>query len=251
MCCFPQHRFAFLGKIESIVHYLIGGNLNQEMIQTVTESVIHVVLADTHQIIRDGLRHEIGKHDDIGVVGETSDGYEVIQLAEQLCPDVVVLDVNLGYLSGIQVARHINQIKQEGPQAMPPHVLAFSSYNDKQYIWGMLAAGVKGYLLKSDPLETVVLGIRAVAEGQTVLNQQVQNALLRLIPELHQDLSQSEINILQLLAHGLSNEQIAKDLKITEGTVKTHLHNTYRKIPWVRTRAEAAAWAWINRIVSY
>ncbi|MBK8989867.1 MAG: response regulator transcription factor [Chloroflexi bacterium] len=225
--------------------------MNQDIIRLSTEPAIHVLLADTHKIIRDGLRHEVGRHDDMGVVAETDDGYEVIRLVDQMHPDVVVLDVNLRHLSGIQVARHINQSSLEGAETTPPRVLAFSSYSDKQYVWAMLAAGVKGYLLKSDPLEKVVFGIRAVDVGQTVLNQQVQNTLLRFIPELHQDLSQSEINVLQLLAHGLSNEQIAASLKITQGTVKNHLHNTYRKIPWVRTRAEAVAWAWINRIVSY
>ena len=214
-----------------------------------TEPAIHVLLADTHKVICDGLRHEIGQHNDIEVVAETDDGYEVIRLVSLINPDVVVLDVNLRHLGGIQVARFINQNNPQDLEATPPRVLAFSSYSDKQYIWGMLAAGVKGYLLKSDSLEKVVMGIRNVAAGETVLSQQVQNTLLRFIPELHQELSQSEINVLQLLAHGLSNEQIAASLKITEGTVKNHLHNTYRKIPWVRTRAEAVAWAWINRIV--
>jgi DNA-binding NarL/FixJ family response regulator len=161
-----------------------------------------------------------------------------------------VLDINLRNLSGVQVAKNFNAARRQDPVRSHPDLLVFSHYHDRQYIWSMMATGIKGYLLKQDPPEVVVSGIRTIAAGHTVLNQQVQNTLLRFIPDLYQDLSHSEINILQLLAHGLSNDEIARDLKITEGTVKTHLHNTYRKIPWVRTRAEAVTWAWINRIVS-
>jgi DNA-binding NarL/FixJ family response regulator len=233
-----------------MVDYLSEVNLNQELDRTQTKYIIPVLLADAHQIVRDGLRQEIEKHEDIEVVGQTGNGYEVVKLIEELCPHVVVLDLNLSHVSGIQVARELNTNKRQKSTACQPAILVFSSYHDKQYIWSMLAAGVKGYLLKSDPPEKVVAGIRAVAFGQTILNQRVQNTLLRFIPELYQDLSQSEINVLQLLAQGLSNDEIANNLKITEGTVKSHLYNTYRKVPWVRNRAEAVAWAWINRLVS-
>jgi DNA-binding NarL/FixJ family response regulator len=214
-----------------------------------TINPIGVLLADPHQIIREGLRQEINRQNDIDVLGETGDGQETIQLAQTLCPHVIVLDINLARVGGIQVVRRLNLLRQQESINRHPHILVFSSYKDKQYIWSMLAAGVRGYLLKSDMLDTVIAGIRAVATGQTVLNQQVQSTLLRYIPELHQDLSQTELSVIKLVAKGLSDEEIADQLKITQNTVQSHIYNTYRKIPWVRSRAEAAAWARINRVV--
>ncbi len=214
-----------------------------------TVNTIGVLLADAHQIIREGLRQEIERQQDIVVLGETGDGQEAMRLAQTLSPQVIVLDINLSRLGGIQVARQLNLLRQQESINGHPQILVFSSYQDKQYIWSMLAAGVRGYLLKSDLLATVLDGIRAVVAGQTVLNQQVQNTLLRYIPELYQDLSPTELNVIKLLAKGLTDEEIARQLQIAPNTVQSHIHNTYRKIPWIRSRAEAAAWARINRIV--
>ncbi len=210
---------------------------------------IRVLIADIHQIVRQGVRQEIEKHHDIFVVGETDDGQELLQLTEQLGPHVIVLDINLRNLSGIEVARYLGKRRAGNPDAEHAEILVFSSYHDRHYVWSMLSAGAKGYLLKQDYLGTVVDGIRSVASGQTVLNQQIQNTMLRFIPEMNQELSGSEISIVQLLARGLSNDEIARQLNISEGTVKSHLQNTYRKIPWIRNRAEAVTWAWINRVI--
>lgn len=213
-------------------------------------SPIRVVIADVHPIVRDGLRREIEQQADILIVGETDNGQEALRLAHQHRPDVIVLDIGLACLSGVQVARQVRRGKRPFSPTTPPHVLVFSSYQDKQYIWSMLAAGVRGYLLKNDPPERVVGGIRQIVAGQTVLNQQVQTTLLDVMPGLPHRLSKTETSILQLLARGQSDEEIARQLQVAEGTVRAHLHTIYRKIPWVRTRAEAVAWAWINRIVS-
>lgn len=214
--------------------------------------IIRILVADKHQVVRTGILREVAKYDDMGVVGETADGYEALQLARQLQPDVVILDVRLTGLNGVQVTRLLNRItwKTAESTTLSPAVLVFSTYSDKQYVWSLLAVGAKGYLLKSDPPQELIRGIRQLAAGQTILSLPIQTTLIEMVPKLNQELSDSEMKVLQLLAHGLTNREIAQNLKITEGTVKTHLNNTYRKVPWIRTRAEAIAWAWINRIVS-
>lgn len=213
---------------------------------------MRVLLADMHQVVRNGIRQEIENQADMIVVGETADGCEVVNLAQRLRPDVIILDVKLSGQNGVSATRCLNEIV-EGKGEMPnwtPAVIVFTAYNDKQYVWSLLAAGAKGYLLKSEPLEQLVAGIRQVIAGQTVLSQAVQTNMIELIPNLNQRLSDAEIQVVQLLARGGSNYKIAQNLHIAESTVRSHLNNIYRKIPWIRTRAEAVTWAWINRIVT-
>ncbi|MCA9971026.1 MAG: response regulator transcription factor [Anaerolineales bacterium] len=209
---------------------------------------IRVLIADPHPVVREGLRVEIARQADMAVVGATDSGTEALQLARQQQPDVIILEVRLANLSGVQVARQIKQGKRPFSPTTPPHLLVFSSYVDKPYVWSMLAAGARGYLLKNDPPEQLCAAIRQLAAGQAALSPAVQTALLDLMPGLGQQLSHTETRILQLLAHGLTDDEIAQQLQIAAGTVRTHLNNTYRKLPWVRSRAEAVAWAWINRV---
>lgn len=211
-----------------------------------------VLLADVHHIVRNGIRQEIEKQADMVVVGETSDGYEAVNLARELNPDVVILDVKLSGQGGVKVIHSLNEMARKHiiRPVRKPAVLIFTAYSDKQYVWSLLASGARGYLLKSEPLGQLLVGIRQVMSGQTVLSQAVQTNMVKLIPDLNQELSATEIKVMQLLAHGLSNRDIAQNLYITEGTIKSHLNNIYRKVPWIRNRAEAIAWAWINHIVS-
>ena len=226
----------------------MNGQRRKEAIQAKTR----IVIADSHEVVRRGICQEIAHQPDMEVVGITADGYEALALVRRLRPDVVVLDVKLANLDGVEVTRALQEITWQSAQkhGQSTAVLVFSAYSDKQYIWSLLAVGVKGYLLKSEPLEQLIRGIRCVAAKQTVLSQSIQNSIIEMIPKLNQDLSATEAKVMQLLARGMSNQEIAAQLHITEGTVKAHLSNTYRKIPWIRTRAEAIAWAWINRIVS-
>lgn len=206
-----------------------------------------ILIADSHAVVRRGIAEAIALHADMEVIGETADGYETLALAIKHQPDVVIMDIKLTALDAVSVTRRLRQMS--GPAPAYASVLVFSAYSNRQYVWSLLAAGARGYLLKNEPLEQLMAGIRQVADGQTVLSQLVQTTVIEMIPKLNQDLSDSEARVLQLLAHGLSNREIATEMQITEGTVKTHLNNTYRKIPWIRTRAEAIAWAWINRLV--
>lgn len=209
---------------------------------------IHVLLADTHQIVRNGIRQELQTQTDMMVMGDTADGYDLLDLVRSTEPDVVILDIKLARLNGVKVTQCLSRMTHEMGSS-PPSVLVYSGQDDKQYIWSLMAAGAKGYLLKSEPLDQLLIGIRQIAAGYTFLSRRVQTSMVEVIPDLNQELSDAETKVIQLLAHGFSNKEIAQNLQISEGTVRCHLNNTYRKVPWIRTRAEAIAWAWINRIV--
>jgi NarL family two-component system response regulator LiaR len=212
---------------------------------------IQVLVVDNHHVVRQGLRSEIEKHSDIELVGEAANGYDAVRLAVQLRPDILILDAHLSGLNGIQVVRRLNNMRLSTCQTQwPPQILVLSDHSDKQYIWSFLSAGVRGYLLKSEEMSQIVAGIRLLVSGQTILSNPVQTLLIELIPTLTHELSVREIDVLKLLAKGLTNQAIAETLQISERAVRNHLNNTYRKVPIVRTRAEAVAWAWINQLVS-
>lgn len=220
------------------------------MLPQITPNInIRILIADAHLIVHQGIRHEIASQLDMEVIGETTDGYDALEFAKEQKPQVIILDAKLDRLSGIKLTRCLQEYKWV-PAKFKPKVLVYSSHFDKHYVWSMFAAGAKGYVLKSDPPEKLLTAIRQVNAGKTVLSQQVQTNMVKTIPHLKQELSVGETKVMQLLAHGHSNQEIAQMLDISVGTVKAHINNTYRKIPWIRSRAEAVAWAWINHIVS-
>jgi DNA-binding NarL/FixJ family response regulator len=206
-------------------------------------------VADDHHIVRLGIAQEIAGHDDIALVGEAVNGLEAWELTQALTPDVLLLDINMPELSGIQVIKRLNRpevvASNNGPQ-----ILVFSSYNDRQYIWSCLAAGARGYLLKNEPPEQVVAGVRQLAQGQVVLSVAVQTTIVETIRLLTHNLSPTEMDVLRFLSQGMNDFQIARQLKITEDTVKYRLNSALRKIPFLRTRADAVTWSWINHIAS-
>lgn len=217
-------------------------------------STLKVLVVDAHQVVRDGICVELAKVEDIELVGESASGTEALLLAQQLAPQVIILDMHLQDMNGVELTRSLRQQTDRRSRTLSStplaNVLVYSAHSDKQYIWSFLAAGARGYLLKNRPMQELIRGIRQVGQGKVALSEAIQTKLVELMPELNQELSESEQRVLRLLARGFSNREIATHLHISEGTVKSHLSNTYRKIPWIRTRAEAVAWAWINRIVT-
>ena len=214
---------------------------------------IRVLLADDHHVVRSGIRRELERHADIIVVGEAKNGTEAISLARTYRPDVLLLDITMPDMSGVEVARKLYTMAApagDGVAVWPPAILVLSAYADKEYVYGMFAVGAKGYLLKDELPRRIVAGVREVASGLPALSLIVQQALLTRPTAMDVNLSSREIEVLQLMAKGYANEEIADKLVIANGTVKNHVTNIYRKIPNVRTRAEAVAWAWENRIVT-
>lgn len=205
-------------------------------------AIIRVLLADDHPAVRAGIRGALEQAADIVVVGEATDGEEALQLIEKLRPDVALLDCRLPGLEGIRVAAAIRE------QDWPTRVLALSAYTDDQYVYGMLQAGVAGYLLKEEPLETVVTAVRAVARGEEWYSRPVMAKMAawargETMQSRAAGLTKREQEVLRLLARGWDNQRIAKDLVISEGTVKNHVTSIYTKLG-VRSRADAVAWAW-------
>ena len=210
------------------------------------EKLTRIVIADRFPVISNGIRYEVEKRPNLSVVGMSDRGDEALNLVHTLKPDILVTDVTLNNVNGIQLVRQLMSQNQE--QASLPQILVFSEQRDKHHIWGMLSAGASGYLLKNETIDTLVLAIEAVSRGEVALSQSVQATLVALIPSLNQALSQREKDILVLLGQGLNNSEISQILQISESTVNHHISKAYHKLPTVRSRAEAVAWTHINQI---
>lgn len=203
---------------------------------------IRVLLADDHTLVREGIRERLSRADDIEVVGEAADGHAALALALRLQPHVLVLDMEMPGLTGVEVARRVAQ------KALPVRVLALSAYDEEAYIAELLESGAAGYLTKEEPLRIIEEAIRGVAAGQDGwLSRRVAAKVMRLRqappePAAAHPLSSREKEVLVEVAKGCTNQQVAQKLYVSENTVRNHLANIYSKLE-VRNRAEAVAWA--------
>jgi DNA-binding NarL/FixJ family response regulator len=201
--------------------------------------MIRVLVADDHPIVRSGIVGLIGAADDIDVVGEAVDGADAVHLAEQLRPDIVLMDLRMPRLDG---AAATAAILAANPAV---RVLILTTYETDDQILGAIAAGASGYLLKAAPQAEIIEGVRSVAGGQTVLAPVIA---ARLVQRVRADavpaprLSARELDVLRLVAAGQSNPQIGRSLFIGEATVKTHLLHVFEKLGvGDRTRAVTLA----------
>jgi two-component system response regulator DegU len=203
---------------------------------------IKVLIADDHPIVRSGIRSEFAQHQDILVVGEAVDGNEVLPLANELQPDVLVLDINMPGMKAINI---LKAIKVQNPSIA---VLILSAYGDPENVIGMLKGGARGYILKDTDPGEIVTGVRAVYSGKNWVDSSVINVLVgqkdqtQLMPDITV-LSAREFEVLKMVGQGANNEGIAKALSISESTVKNHLTNIYEKLGF-HSRAEVVAWIW-------
>lgn len=199
--------------------------------------MIRVLLADDHGVIRDGLGRLIGGLDDVELIGTAADGAEAITKAKQLEPDVIVMDLDMPRVDGIEATRKILAQQQT-------NVLVLTAFSDRQRILGALEAGACGYLLKDAASEDVAEGIRAAARGESPLDPRAARTVLsaRSEPDPLAGLSQREREVLDALVEGLPNKLIARRLEISEKTVKSHLTRIFRVLD-VTDRTQAALWA--------
>jgi two-component system, NarL family, response regulator LiaR len=196
---------------------------------------IRVVIADDHNVVRKGIRDLLSDEDDITVVGEARNGHEAVDLAIALRPDVVVMDIAMPELTGVEATR---QIRTQAPDV---RVLVLTAYDDDPYIYSLLDAGATGYILKTAESREIVRAVRATAAGQSALDPAVAPRLIARLtkPAAGGDtLTERELNVLRLAARGQTNKQIGAELAISDRTVQNHLANIYAKLG-VASRTEA------------
>jgi len=200
--------------------------------------VIKVLVADDHAVVRTGITHVLATADDIEVVGEAADGQQAVELAGARTADVVLMDLSMPVLDGIDATR---RIREELPDAQ---VVVLTSFSDRDRILKALDAGAIGYLLKDAEPAELLAGIRAAARGESPLAPKAATALVEAHTKRRPDeeLSEREREVLMLVAEGLPNKLIARRLGISEKTVKAHLTSVFRQIG-VDDRTQAALWA--------
>lgn len=194
---------------------------------------IRVVLADDHRMLREGLRALLERQDDIEVVGEAADGREAVRLASQLRPDVVVMDVSMPLLNGIEATR---QIRRDCPTA---RVLTLTVHESQDYVAQLLAAGASGYIIKRAGGDELISAVRAVYRGEAFLHPSIAKVVIQdYVQRLQagQGLSAQEVltererEVLQLIAEGYTNREIADLLHLSIKTVQNHRSNIMRKL---------------------
>lgn len=205
---------------------------------------ISIVLVDDHRIVRSGVRGFLDMLDDIEVVGEASSGQEAIGLAAELAPDVMLMDLVMPEMDGVEATR---QVKLASPRTQ---VIVLTSYHQDEHIFPAIRAGALSYILKDIEPEELAEAIRLAAAGEAVLHPRVA---ARLVEEVHgarhaspnpfTALSDREMEVLKLIADGMHNRDIAEKLVISERTVKNHVSNILGKLHVVdRTQAAVMAW---------
>ncbi len=203
---------------------------------------ISVVIAEDHAVVREGTRQLLISHDDIDVVGEAANGEEAVSLVKQLKPDVVLMDISMPVMSGIEATQ---SIKSSLPATA---VLILTAYEDDQYVFALLSAGAAGYLLKDVPAAEVVRAVRSVHAGEPVLHPTIaKKVLARFLdaadgvpnsPRSGSALTEKERGILRLAACGMSNNRIADHVGVSVRTVQAHLSHIFGKLG-VGSRTEA------------
>ncbi|HUA58708.1 MAG TPA: response regulator transcription factor [Verrucomicrobiae bacterium] len=194
---------------------------------------IRILLADDHTVVRDGLRALIEKQPDMAVVAEASDGRECVRLAEEQSPDIVMMDIAMPNMNGMEATR---RVLAANPRC---GVVILSMHQDESYVLGSLKAGAKGYLLKDSLRTEVVDAIRAVSHGRSFLTRKVARVLqedyisrmeMRGVEDSYDLLTDREREVLQLVAEGRTNKEVANDLNISLTTVETHRTHILQKL---------------------
>jgi DNA-binding NarL/FixJ family response regulator len=213
---------------------------------------INVLIADDHPLIRQGLKQILELENDISVIAQASNGNEAVQMTREYKPDVVLMDINMPGISGLQAIQEIRQEK------LPCKIIVLTVNDDREYLFKTLQMGAEGYVLKDAEPSVLLEAIRNVYSGQSYIQPNMTSELVREFNRVTQhdkekheenDLTDREIEVLKLIAEGMINKEIAKQLYISEKTVKNHVSNIFRKLN-VSDRTQAAIYAFKHNIKS-
>ncbi|GGR96891.1 DNA-binding response regulator [Streptomyces eurythermus] len=209
--------------------------------------MIRTMIVDDQAIVRTGMAMILSVEDDITVVAEAEDGVRAVALAARHRPDVVLMDIRMPRLDGLDALRALTP---PGARHVP-RVVMVTTFDDDEYVTRALRSGACGFILKDAGPRLLVEAVRAAAAGDSLISPSITVRLLERMmrtlpaPDGGTDLSPRELDVVRLVAQGLTNAEIAGTLRITVGTVKTHLTNIQAKLA-TRNRVEIAAWAWRN-----
>ncbi|MFB4195673.1 response regulator [Streptomyces carpaticus] len=217
---------------------------------------IRVLLVDDQPLLRTGFRMILEAEGDVAVVGEAGDGLQALDQVRALQPDVVLMDIRMPRMDGVEATRRITGPQRDGPAK----VLVLTTFDLDEYVIEALRAGASGFLLKDAPAAELVQAIRVVAAGEAMLAPSVTRRLLDKyagklpsgedagVPDALHTLTEREVEVLKLVARGLSNAEIAADLFVSETTVKTHVGHVLTKLQ-LRDRVQAAVYAYESGLV--
>ena len=203
---------------------------------------IRVLICDDHAIVRLGLKSLISEYGDMKLAGEAGDGEEAVSKARKLKPDVIIMDLVMPRKNGVAA---ITEIKKENPEA---RILVFTSFSDDAHVFSAIKAGARGYLLKDSSALELQQAIRDVYHGKSSLHPVIARKVIQLLHQptdqglMEESLSLREVQVLKCVAQGMSNQEIARELKIKEGTVRIHVGHILNKLQ-LANRTQAALYA--------
>jgi DNA-binding NarL/FixJ family response regulator len=209
---------------------------------------IKILIADDHPVVREGLATMLSRQSNIEVVGEAENGAVAIEKAGSARPDIILMDLRMPEVDGVEAMRRIKKVHPE------ISFIVLTTYNNDEYIFKGIEAGARAYLLKDSPREDLFKAIEAVSRGESLIEPAIAGRVLDRLTELSRqgsprtELSQRETEVLELIAKGTGNKQIALSLSISESTVKTHIQSIFQKLE-VNDRTEAVTRALSRGII--
>ncbi len=211
--------------------------------------MIKVMIVDDQALARDGLELIVGASPEIEVIGTADNGANALAKLDDLSPDVVLMDLKMPVMNGVQATRRINE------QFPTIKILVLTTFDADEWVVDAIRAGASGYLLKDSPREEIVRAIQDVAEGKTIVSPRITDTLYRMVKDgtptdstIAESLNEREREILNLLANGLTNADIAERIHLAEGTVRNYVSAIFAKLD-VSDRTQAAAIAWRHGLV--